>query len=72
MDEIYRNADITIINASGSGPDCGLPGVSLAPRRVQSSALVHGRFITTMPDVKQELDESDWSTRGCECYIPIR
>jgi hypothetical protein len=39
MDQIYQKASLTIINAAGEGPDCGLPGVSNTLRRLQSSVL---------------------------------
>jgi hypothetical protein len=64
MDQIYQNASITIINAAGEGPECGLPGVSSTSRRPQSSATLRGVTFTTVPNVKVELARSAWFSRG--------
>jgi hypothetical protein len=65
MDRVYRNAAVTLINAGGEGPDCGLPGVSSHPRCRQSVVTVHDVTYSTVPNVKLEMLESTWSTRGC-------
>lgn len=66
MDQIYRNASITIINGAGEGPDCGLPGVSARPRRKQEFSEVHGVKYFTLPCPKPDLGQPSWNNRGCE------
>jgi hypothetical protein len=66
MDEVYKNASVTIINAAGTGPDSGLPGVSIIPRRPLWIDKYNGMSVAKIPNVKQEVSESVWSTRGCE------
>jgi hypothetical protein len=66
MDQIYQNASITIINAAGEGPDCGLPGVTSTPRRSQSSVTFCGVTFSTVPNTKVELARSAWFSRGCK------
>jgi hypothetical protein len=65
MDGIYRNASIAIINAAGTGPQAGLPGVSTVLRGGATITTIDGPAILSMLKAKRELQESDWSTRGC-------
>jgi len=66
MDDIYRNASITIINAAGTGPNSGLPGVSDSFRRLPTMTTIDVAVITSVLRVKSELLRSEWSTRGCK------
>lgn len=65
MDQVYRNASNTIVNAAGEGPDCGLPGVSDCPRVEQRFLEVHGVRYFTLPCPKLDLVQSSWAQRGC-------
>jgi hypothetical protein len=47
MDKVYRNAAVTLIDAAGEGPDCGLPGVSSVPRRRQSVVTIQNVTYST-------------------------
>ncbi|KAH7084222.1 heterokaryon incompatibility protein-domain-containing protein [Paraphoma chrysanthemicola] len=64
MDQVYRVASLTIINAAGSGPNCGLPGVSAVQRLQQSTAFVRGQKFSMIPCGRTEIGQSKWSTRG--------
>jgi len=66
MDQIYSNASITIINAAGDGPECGLPGVSVVPRHSQSAVTINGVLFTGLPNANKDIWTSQWSTRGCK------
>jgi hypothetical protein len=69
MDKVYRNAAVTLINAAGEGPDCGLPGVSSIPRRRQSVVTIQNVTYSTVPSVRLEMLESAWATRGCKVNL---
>ncbi|KAH7071936.1 heterokaryon incompatibility protein-domain-containing protein [Paraphoma chrysanthemicola] len=64
MDQIYRQSTITIINAAGSGADCGLAGVSTVPLRKHCVANIDGRNFSILPDIRTEVSNSSWSSRG--------
>jgi hypothetical protein len=64
MDQIYRDAAVTIINAAGNDSHDGLPGVSNTPRHPQHTANVHGGQFAMIPRVREEVGRSTWSTRG--------
>jgi hypothetical protein len=66
MDQIYRKASLSIINARGEGADCGLPGVSDTPHRLQNSVTTGEVTFSTVPNAKMELACSAWSLRGCK------
>jgi hypothetical protein len=61
MDQIYRKASLSIINATGEGADCGLPGVSDTPHRLQNSVTTGEVTFSTVPNAKMELACSAWS-----------
>jgi hypothetical protein len=63
MDSIYQCASLTIIAASGSGPDHGLPGVRGTRRRSSRlSGLADGLMAIGSPYT--EIMDSMWNTRG--------
>jgi hypothetical protein len=63
MDSIYQCASLTIIAASGSGPDHGLPGVRGTRRRSSRlSGFVDGLMAIESPYT--EIMDSMWNTRG--------
>ncbi|ORY63881.1 uncharacterized protein BCR38DRAFT_485030 [Pseudomassariella vexata] len=49
MNHIYEGAEITIIDAAGSNPDFGLPGVS-APRLAQTSVKIRRSRFVAVPN----------------------
>jgi hypothetical protein len=65
MDKIYAGATITIINAAGEGANCRLPGVSLeSSRETLPSAAIRRYTFELIPNSRQEVLESKWSTRA--------
>jgi len=64
MDKIYEDAAITIIDAAGSSAHSGLAGVSRTSRRLQHSVEVHGRRFSVVSNVKSEVNNSKWASRG--------
>ncbi|KAH9906862.1 heterokaryon incompatibility protein-domain-containing protein [Xylariomycetidae sp. FL2044] len=62
---IYRNAELTIIAAAGSGPEYGLAGINSRSRSRQPTCTV-GRFeiISTLRHPHKTIQSSKWSTRG--------
>lgn len=75
MDNIYRNAHVTIINAAGDNADYGLPGVSRTNRSPQTFVKIGTNRLCMMPNAKKEVDQSKWCTRGWtyqEGLIPNR
>jgi hypothetical protein len=65
MDQIYSNAEVTIIAAAGEGPDFGLPGVAGTLRDQQSSLNIDGYHLTATPlDIRPHVIESKWASRG--------
>jgi hypothetical protein len=64
MDHIYSGAAVTIINAAGEGPSCGLPGVSHVARRSHPSVRVQDQQLKLLPNTRAEIDECKWSKRA--------
>jgi hypothetical protein len=60
---IDRGAKLTIIAASGSGPDHGLPGVS-KPRAPRPTLRVGRHTFVAVEHPRQDIESSKWSTRG--------
>ena len=69
MDQIYANALFTIVAASGSNAETGLPGVCLSPRN-QFQEIVHfpgGYFYTLICDGREAghiINKSTWAQRA--------
>lgn len=65
MDQIYRNAEVTIIAAAGEGPEHGLPGMGSTPRMAQPWARIGKHtLISTMMRPSQLVKNSRWSSRA--------
>jgi hypothetical protein len=65
MDQIYRNASITLIAAFGTNADAGLPGVSSVIRTSQRCAkLGNLQVLSSMRDPQQNIRDSTWFKRG--------
>ncbi|KAH8814818.1 heterokaryon incompatibility protein-domain-containing protein [Xylogone sp. PMI_703] len=65
MGRIYTNAEFTIVAAAGTGPDHGLPGVSVGnPRRVQPTIVVGDCLLTGVAQPRSDIDASKWIQRG--------
>lgn len=64
MDQVYSNASLTIIDASGKDTQSGLPGVSSFSRRPQKCAYIRNTAILDLPCGQIELESSKWATRG--------
>ena len=66
MDIIYGGAELTIIAASGSHADAGLPGIRNDSRRVtQHVEMVRGRrLMASMPSPGYEANFSPWGSRA--------
>jgi len=64
MDAIYNGAALTIIAAAGKNPGHGLPGVSIPFAMYRFSKLRDGCRLYRLPNPRQELDKSVWSSRG--------
>jgi hypothetical protein len=66
MDQIYSNAVITIVAASGNDAEAGLAGLCTAPRKmVQIKEEINGRtLLITQRLLKGQLLESKWFSRG--------
>lgn len=64
MHQVYANASITIIDASGGDAQRGLPGVSRRHRRIQKCVHVRNTAISELPCGAHELNSSKWATRG--------
>lgn len=72
MDQIYSNASLTIIDASGGDAQSGLPGVNRFARRLQQSVHIRNTTLLELPCGEHELKSSKWVTRGWtyqECYF---
>lgn len=75
MDQVYSNASLTIIGASGVDAQSGLPGVSNFGRRLQRTVNVGNTALLEMPCGEYELNSSKWATRGWtyqEGYLSTR
>lgn len=64
MDQIYLNADFTIIAAEGDGPHAGLPGVCGTPRAHQRIIKINQFTLIAIESVLQYVQKSKWNTRG--------
>lgn len=64
MDRIYHDAAITVIDAAGSDPKHGLPGVSLMERRAQKIISFKGQKLIAIPNMQQVVSSSKWGMRG--------
>ncbi|KAF4996593.1 hypothetical protein FDECE_12362 [Fusarium decemcellulare] len=65
MDFIYGGAEVTIIAASGTSEDQGLPGIGATKRSKQQAVELPGfTILSTGPDPTAHITESKWWTRG--------
>lgn len=65
MDQIYRDADITIVAAAGQNAEYGLPGVSVARSERQMMATIEGITVANMLEAAAgAIGFSQWNTRG--------
>lgn len=64
MDRVYANASVTIIAASGSGADEGLPGVSGPPRYQGRITIGKTRLLEMSTVGSGNVKRSKWATRG--------
>lgn len=64
MDQVYANATLTIIDASGGNSQRGLPGVSKFSRRLQNFVHIQNTTLLELPGGDHELNFSTWATRG--------
>lgn len=64
MDQVYANASLTVIDASGGDARSGLPGVSIISRRIQKCVHIRNTAILELPCGEHELGSSKWITRG--------
>ena len=71
MDVVYRDACLTIADASGTSALNGLRGVS-RPRYVQPRVELSGlAFVSSFPHPRLAIETSKWATRGCIPGSPI-
>jgi hypothetical protein len=63
IDQIYRDASVTINNAVGDTSHCDMPGVSNMPRRLQKVANIHGVYLAAVPAIKREIADSIYGQR---------
>jgi hypothetical protein len=63
MDEIYHNADVTLIACAGADPSYGLPGVSIPRKRCPALHLGEPGYLQMIPTVC-DIDSSVWATRA--------
>ncbi|RSM04341.1 hypothetical protein CEP52_006941 [Fusarium oligoseptatum] len=65
MDLIYGGAEVTIIAASGTSENQGLPGIGATKRSKQQVVELPGfTILSTGPDPTASIAESKWWTRG--------
>jgi hypothetical protein len=65
MNLVYENAFITIIGASGSDANAGLPGAGESARNfIQPTAAIGGKLNIVYARSHQNLAKSIWATRG--------
>lgn len=64
MDRVYANSFVTIIAASGSGADDGLPGVSGPPRYHSRVRIGETRLYEMSNAASVHVKQSKWATRG--------
>jgi hypothetical protein len=65
MDQIYRNAEATIVAMYGENDAAGLPGISRVSRKPQPEfPLTHGCLVSSCPPLATLIQTSIWATRG--------
>lgn len=65
MDQIYENAEATIVALHGDDDTAGLPGVSNVHRTQQPQVKIRdGSFISSFPPISTLIGSSRWATRG--------
>jgi hypothetical protein len=65
MDDVYREAKITIVAAAGEDENFGLPGVNHQPRNIQPKTQIGPlRIVSSMPHPHYRIMSSRWWTRG--------
>jgi len=65
MDQIYENAEATLVALYGESDSAGLPGVSRIPRKPQPQLhSTHGRLVSSWPPISVLIQKSKWATRG--------
>ncbi|KAH8651901.1 heterokaryon incompatibility protein-domain-containing protein [Tricladium varicosporioides] len=65
MDQIYENAEATLVALYGDNDTSGLPGVSQVPRSCQRRFPLHsGDLISSCPPISNAIANSTWVTRG--------
>ncbi|KAE8366548.1 heterokaryon incompatibility protein-domain-containing protein [Aspergillus caelatus] len=67
MDKIYAEAALNIVVATAANPenDYYIPGVGEPRTRRQAVSTVKGlRFLTSLPDYNNAIEQSRWATRG--------
>ena len=65
MDQIYEDAEATIVALYGDDDTAGLPGVSDVPRTQQPLIRTReGSFISSFPPISTMIGSSKWATRG--------
>ncbi|RWA09394.1 hypothetical protein EKO27_g5716 [Xylaria grammica] len=64
MDEIYRGAEVVLIDAAGADPTLGLPGVS-RPRSAQPHIALKSHTLTSLLSYPVDvIHRSEWAKRG--------
>ena len=76
MDKIYRDSELCIVAAAAKSPKDGLHGIT-RPREVRQETIDLGSVSLTqvMSNIKDEIDSSDWNSRGWtyqESILPRR
>ena len=65
MDEIYKNAEVTLVALHGDNDRSGLPGVSSTARMQQLKfETEHGCFVSSGRPLSVDIRNSTWATRG--------
>jgi hypothetical protein len=66
MASIYSNAEFTIVAATGTGSNDGLPGVRSNPRPPQPNYLLESgsMLVSTLQDPRLQIAQSKWYERG--------
>ena len=65
MDQIYENAEATIVAIYGKNDKAGLPGVSKTLRKPQPCLqTAYGHFVSSFPPISTVIANSKWATRG--------
>jgi hypothetical protein len=72
MDQIYKNAEATLVSLYGTNDQSGLPGVSSTARTEQPRFPVGDAcLISSCPPISTVIQSSTWATRGW-CYQEAR